>query len=428
MRTWRRVLELSPGHSRALRVLRESYLGSGDFDALEELYGSQNDWEGLSEVLSNAADRAKDNAGKISLSYRAAKVYEEKLNQPERAFRSVRSHPVRSSRPTTRAARSLLAAVREGREVGAAHAAVRAALREGRQRGRKARNSRQIGGCVWASAWVTARPPRATRARPTSSRRTARSRSSSSKERRARGRVGRLSSTCWKRGSAPWRPSPPRRPTRRHPSRRRSRLRAARRRRARRRQRLRPSPPGETPSKPAGRAAHGACSSCKLARVYSEELSRPDDAVKVYKGMLERDPSDADAASELENILRRHDRRDDLRWLLELRVTSAAGADEQLRLLGEWATLEEAVFEAPSARSRCTGACSRSPRPTSARCLRCRACSWRHSDAPAPPRSSRSTATLSAARSRPSATWSWPSCTWSACRDRSTRWRAPSPR
>ena len=65
VRAWRRVLELSPGHSRALRVLREAYLGSGDFDSLEELYGSQNDWDGLSEVLSNAADRAKDNLAKI---------------------------------------------------------------------------------------------------------------------------------------------------------------------------------------------------------------------------------------------------------------------------------------------------------------------------------------------------------------------------
>src|SRR5688572_13923973 len=107
LRTWRRVLELSPGHSRALRVLREAYLGSGDFDALEELYGSQNDWEGLSEVLSNAADRAKDNQSKVALSYRAARVYEEKLNQPERAFRSY--DRILSVDPSdTRAARSLL--------------------------------------------------------------------------------------------------------------------------------------------------------------------------------------------------------------------------------------------------------------------------------------------------------------------------------
>jgi golgin subfamily B member 1 len=87
-RAWRRVLELQPGHHRALRVLRDSYLAGADYDGLEELYGEQKDWEGLAEVFSSAADRAKDNAAKIELSYRAAGVYEQRLGQPERAFRS----------------------------------------------------------------------------------------------------------------------------------------------------------------------------------------------------------------------------------------------------------------------------------------------------------------------------------------------------
>ena len=43
-KTWRRVLALSPGHNRALRVLRETYLQNADYDGLEQLYGSQNDW------------------------------------------------------------------------------------------------------------------------------------------------------------------------------------------------------------------------------------------------------------------------------------------------------------------------------------------------------------------------------------------------
>src|SRR5262249_45356318 len=62
---------------------------------------------GLAEVLSGAADRAKDNAVKIDLSYRAARVLEEKLNQPERAFRSYER--VLATDPTdARAARALL--------------------------------------------------------------------------------------------------------------------------------------------------------------------------------------------------------------------------------------------------------------------------------------------------------------------------------
>src|SRR6185369_14755033 len=46
-RTWRRVLSLSPGHAKALRVLREAYVAANDWDGLEELYASQSDWEGL---------------------------------------------------------------------------------------------------------------------------------------------------------------------------------------------------------------------------------------------------------------------------------------------------------------------------------------------------------------------------------------------
>src|SRR5690606_13423073 len=103
----RRVLELSPGHHRALRVLRESYLQSGDYDGLEALYAQQNDWEGLAEVLSTAADRAKDDGTKIDLSYRAAAVFAQQLGQPERAFRSYER--ILSTNPTdARAAAELI--------------------------------------------------------------------------------------------------------------------------------------------------------------------------------------------------------------------------------------------------------------------------------------------------------------------------------
>jgi len=63
--------------------------------------------------------------------------------------------------------------------------------------------------------------------------------------------------------------------------------------------------------------------------------------------MLERDPADAEVAAAIEAILRREDRRDDLRWLLELRVEHAADDEARVRILSDWATLEEDVFEAP---------------------------------------------------------------------------------
>ncbi|HEY3594163.1 MAG TPA: hypothetical protein VGL13_09815, partial [Polyangiaceae bacterium] len=87
-KTWRRVLAIQPGHPKALRVLRDSYLTSGDYDGLEELYGSQNDWEGLAEVLSGAADRATDPDVKVDLSFRTARVLTDKIGAKERAFRS----------------------------------------------------------------------------------------------------------------------------------------------------------------------------------------------------------------------------------------------------------------------------------------------------------------------------------------------------
>jgi tetratricopeptide (TPR) repeat protein len=107
IQAWRRVLELAPGHPRALRVLRDGYLQAGDYDALTALYASQNDWEGLVEVLGNTADRLADNAQKVALSYRAAEVYEDRLNQPERAVRSYER--ILSVEPTdVRAAKSLV--------------------------------------------------------------------------------------------------------------------------------------------------------------------------------------------------------------------------------------------------------------------------------------------------------------------------------
>src|SRR5580692_1022142 len=88
MSAWQRVLALQPGHAKALRVLRDSFVALGDYDGLTELYAQNKDWEGLVEVLSSAADKATDPESKIDLSFRCAAVYVERLAAPERAFRS----------------------------------------------------------------------------------------------------------------------------------------------------------------------------------------------------------------------------------------------------------------------------------------------------------------------------------------------------
>ncbi|MBN8610184.1 MAG: hypothetical protein J0L92_06355, partial [Deltaproteobacteria bacterium] len=104
---WKRVLRIDPKNGRALRTLRESYVQASDWDSLEQLYGETSDWDGLAEVLGNAADKAEDPEQKASLSFRAAEVYEQKIGEPQRAFRAYER--VLAALPTNeRAARALL--------------------------------------------------------------------------------------------------------------------------------------------------------------------------------------------------------------------------------------------------------------------------------------------------------------------------------
>jgi len=346
VRTWRRVLELSPGHARALRVLREAYLGAGDFDALEELYGSQNDWEGLSEVLSNAADRAKDNQGKIALSYRAARVYEEKLHQPDRAFRSY-DRILAVDPGDTRAARALLPLYEKDEKWARLTPLYELLFDKAEVEAEKLEllgrlvdvTGKRLGDRKAAAAYARKAYELSPDSPLSLEMLEDTSRSAGAWEAFVDVLEARLASFGVENTETPPAVAPKADAT---PA---------------------PSPKKGKKSKKKTESAPGAAAAevsakapgdatrrmleLKLSRVYSEELSRTDDAVKVYKQMLERDPSDADAATELEAILRRHDRRDDLRWLLELRVTSASNDDDRRRLLGEWATLEEAVFDAP---------------------------------------------------------------------------------
>ncbi|HVY26926.1 MAG TPA: tetratricopeptide repeat protein [Polyangiaceae bacterium] len=349
VRTWRRVLEASPGHSRALRVLREAYLGSGDFDALEELYGSQNDWEGLSEVLSNAADRAKDNQAKIALSYRAARIYEEKLNQPERAFRSY--DRVLSVDPSdTRAARALLPLYERDEKWARLTPLYELLFEKAETEAEKLEmlgrlvdvSGKRLGDRKAAAGYAR----KAYELSPDSPL----SLELLEETSRAAGAWDSFVSVLETRLAAlasDVTEPPPAVAAKGEPA-----PAGGKKKKGKKKAEATSDAPAAADSvKPATDATRRLLE-LKLSRVYSEELSRTDDAVKVYKQMLERDPGDADAASELEGILRRHDRRDDLRWLLELRVTSAGTDADKLRLLGEWATLEEAVFESPEAAVR----------------------------------------------------------------------------
>ncbi len=84
---WKKILELQPGHTKAIRSLKEAYLLSENWDALETLYMESKDYEGLVEVLGIAADRATDIEVKKKLSFRCAEIYEHNIGQPERSAR-----------------------------------------------------------------------------------------------------------------------------------------------------------------------------------------------------------------------------------------------------------------------------------------------------------------------------------------------------
>ncbi len=77
---WRRVPDAQPGNARAMRVLRDTYLRTADYDALEEACvaqersggpgGSLVDWPPIARATLRA---------KLDLSYRAAAVYEDRF-------------------------------------------------------------------------------------------------------------------------------------------------------------------------------------------------------------------------------------------------------------------------------------------------------------------------------------------------------------
>jgi tetratricopeptide (TPR) repeat protein/DNA-directed RNA polymerase subunit F len=81
----------------------------------------------------------------------------------------------------------------------------------------------------------------------------------------------------------------------------------------------------------------------KLAEVYARELGKLDEAVASYRDLVESDPTDTDTIQTLDQILRSTGRKDDLRWLFQLRADQVEGTARG-EIFEEWATLEEEVF------------------------------------------------------------------------------------
>lgn len=303
-RTWKRVLELSPGQAKALRVLRESYVASGDYDALEELYASQNDWDNLADFLSSTADKITGNEGeagahKVELSFRAAAVYEKKLGAPERATRSY-ERVLTVDTQNARAARALVPIYEKEERWARLPALYEILLAVAADKTESVALLRRLGqvtgGPLADKASMLSCARRAYELVPDEE------------------NLEHLEAAA--RASSSWGPF----------------VEALERRLA--------SKDGTLD------AAHERKLRLKLATAYARELGKIDEAVAEYRGLVEADPTDSATLSDLDELLRGAERREDLRWLFGVRTRTAAPED-RARIFEEWAMLEEDVFGNP---------------------------------------------------------------------------------
>ncbi len=322
MSAWRRVLGIQPGHAKALRVLRDSLLAVGDYDGLADLYAQTSDWEGLVEVLSGAADKATDPQLKIDLSFRCALIYVERIGAPERAFRSYER--VLSVRPDdVRAASALIPLYETDEKWGRLPALYEVLLGHTDDVDVKLGlidklvqvSGHQLQDRAAAYAWAR----KAYELAP--------------------GREGALEAfEQATRAAGQWQgfvdallarlqaAEPPAEPGTKA---------------GKKSKKKKDREPGDGGKREEMRALRA-----KLAEIYAREMGRVDEAVATYRTLVEEDEGDDLAVQTLDRILRESDRRDDLRWLFNLRAERANTA-HRLELLAEWAMLEEEAFAAP---------------------------------------------------------------------------------
>jgi tetratricopeptide (TPR) repeat protein len=294
---WRRVLELQPGHPKALRVLRDAYLAQGEYEGLADLYVAQGDFEGLAEVLSSAADKATDPTLKVELSYRAADVYVRRLKAPERAFRAYER--ILSSRPgDARAAAALVPLYEKEEKWARLPPLYEVLLSQAESDEVKLRvlerlahvTGHQLGDRAASFAYARRAYELAAKTDPN--------------EALAKFEAAAQAAGAW------------------------SELVEAL----------------ETRRESAGKDETRTLRS-KIAEVHARE-GQIDDAVRGYRALVEEDEKDDAALHALDRILRGADRRDDLRWLFDRRIERGNDA-QKIELLGEWAALEEDAFQAP---------------------------------------------------------------------------------
>jgi tetratricopeptide (TPR) repeat protein len=89
IRVWREIARIVPGHDKALRTLRDAYVVAGMWDELTDLYVAQGRVSDLVDALQSAADRVSATDERVGLYRRVAQLCRERLGQPERAVKAL---------------------------------------------------------------------------------------------------------------------------------------------------------------------------------------------------------------------------------------------------------------------------------------------------------------------------------------------------
>ncbi len=292
---WRRILALQPAHPRALRVLRDAALASGDLDTLESLYLERGDLAGLADAMNGASERESKPELLVELSARAAALYEGPLGQPERAVRCYER--LLGAAPDRLDAVESLLALHEAAERWASvpplcERLLAAATTDERRLELLDKLAMLLGdrlGDAEGAALMARRAYELAPSEVTYARFADRARAGA----RWRDVVEALD-LRWSSGEL-----------------------------------------GPDERRAVAR---------QLARVHAEELSEPSAAIAALKRLVETDEDDAEGTALLERLLRQGEHGEELRWLAALRVDRADGPAERAERLCDAAILELTEF------------------------------------------------------------------------------------
>ncbi|MEM9069478.1 MAG: tetratricopeptide repeat protein [Myxococcota bacterium] len=89
VRAFRKLLEVNPGDRRASEQLKRRYVALKAWDDLEDFYGQSEKWDELIRIFEREADgKETEPEDRITLLFRAAKLWIDKKGKPDRAARA----------------------------------------------------------------------------------------------------------------------------------------------------------------------------------------------------------------------------------------------------------------------------------------------------------------------------------------------------